>query len=326
MSQLLRAEQPDLCGASGAGWMTAAVCLLAGLCCCMACGTDAAAAEPGSARNLRQIRQLESRAADLDATRALREARAADDVERLDAGIAGSENFTVLAPVGSSLADRILERAELHRQELAITWLGAELPVGQEFTHIHVEVKPGADSGRILLCGPQRHLPGHHRIWLQTSEQLALDATLKHELAHMMLNARFPAGMPAWVNEGIASMYDDAPPRQRRKSILAEFVARREFPQVAELLDRKQLPAGDESGYAVATSLTELLLERGSRETLLQFTEQAMLQGWPTALRKHYAIRNVAELQREWETSLKQQATLQNADRRGSQPAAERQQ
>lgn len=321
MSHKLRAGTPVRDRSAGSRWIdlmsgTAVrrAVLAGGL--CLPWALAAEAAEPAGSGNPAKIRRLEIKAAELDESRAIREARAASEVPRLDAGIAGSENFTVLAPVGSHLADRVLEQAEAHRQELALIWLGEELPAGQQFTHIHVRVKPGADSGRVLLCGPERQLPGHHRMWLDTSEQLALTATLKHELAHVMLNARFPGGMPAWVNEGIASMYDDAPPRLRRKQILAEYVARSKFPQIAELLDRRQLPAGDESGYAVAVSLTELLLARGSRETLLQFTGDGMRNGWQAALQKHYAIQNVASLQREWEASLSSRTARQETSTR----------
>ena len=294
----------------------AAVVLLAGMDCLLlsssACAEPAEAAPVAESRtaagNLSRIRQLAERSGRLKAGRLQRDRQIAEETPRLDAGIAGSENFTVLAPAGDHLADRILEQAETLRREIALAWLGTELPVGQEFTHIHFQPEDEADRGWTLLCGPLRELPGHHRMWLETSSELALGHTLAHEMAHVVLCARFPGGMPAWVNEGIACRYDDPASVRVRQQLLADQVSRNSIPDLAALLDRRRLAAGDQQGYAAACSLTEMLLGQGSRETFLQFTAAGMHKGWSTALRRHYGIASVADLQRQWERHLRTSA------------------
>lgn len=302
-------------------WIVAVttVMLLAGVdcrplsCSAFAAGPVETAATPAApqrtaAGNLSRIRRLAERSGRLQAGRSQRDRQIAAQTPRLDAGIAGSENFTVLAPAGDFLADRILERAETLRRDIAMAWLGTELPVGQEFTHIHFQPEDETDRGWTLLCGPLRELPGHHRMWLETSTALALSHTLAHEMAHVVLSARFPGGMPAWVNEGIACRYDDPASVRVRRQLLADQVSRNAIPDLAALLDRRRLPAGDQQGYAAACSLTDMLLQQGSRETLLQFTAAGMQQGWGTALRQHYRIASVPELQRQWERHLRTSA------------------
>ena len=95
-----------------------------------------------------------------------------------DLGIAGSSNFTVLAPAGENLAQAVLDQAEVLRKEVALQWLGAELAPGRELTHITVRLSDDVDRGRTLLCGPGRALRGDHRMWLTTSRERALGSTL----------------------------------------------------------------------------------------------------------------------------------------------------
>ena len=86
-------------------------------------------------------------------------------------------------------------------------------------------------TGLILLCGPGRRFTGEHRVWLTTSKRRALGSTLAHEITHLVLNARFSDGMPAWANEGIASLRDDAGRSAERQKILRRFARRNEWPR-----------------------------------------------------------------------------------------------
>lgn len=216
-----------------------------------------------------------------------------------DVGIAGSKNFTVIAPVGDFFCEKVLAQAERFRKQIALAQLGQELPGGREFTHINVELSSDKDEGLTLLCGEGRRFSGDHRIWLTTTRQLALGSTLAHEIAHVVLNAQFPRGMPAWANEGIASQFDDDKSKAIRKRILKGFVRTGQWPSVQNVLDARRIHPTDQTAYAVSVSLVEFILARADRKTFLKFIDDGNKIGWEAALRKHYQIFNV---QKDWQS------------------------
>ena len=61
--------------------------------------------------------------------------------------------------------------------------------------------------------------------------------------------------------------------------------------------------------FATASSLTEFLLTRGDKRTLLEFGQYANESGWAAALRKYYQIASPAELQRSWQRWIQQSPT-----------------
>lgn len=213
-----------------------------------------------------------------------------------DLGIAGSENFNVLAVGEKNLATEVLEQAEKFRKEISLEWLEAELPTGKEFVFINVKLTATEDEGLTLLCGPSRRFSGAHMMWLTTSRERALGSTLTHEMTHVVLSARFPRGMPAWANEGIASHYDGEGRKRRRREILAGF-ERNGWPRVERILEARSIRPTDEESYAVSCSLVDFFLSRGDRPKLLDFVQDGAMRGWEPALRKHYGI-SLAELQR----------------------------
>ena len=55
------------------------------------------------------------------------------------------------------------------------------------------------------------------------------------------------------------------------------------------------------AAYTVATSLTEFLLTRGDRREFLKFAVDGKERGWTSALKSHYGIESLGELQRAWQ-------------------------
>jgi hypothetical protein len=220
---------------------------------------------------------------------------------RLDTGIAGSKNFTVIAPRGDGLADRVLSRADELRKEIALAWLGEELPEGQGLTHITVKLAKDKDEGLTWLCGPGRAVRGAHRMWLETTAERAVGSTLEHEVTHIVLAVRFPKGTPAWANEGIASLADDEERHRTRRELLRQWARTGQWPSLDKVLYQRTISPSDQAGYAAAVSLTEFLLTKGDRREMIDFLEQSAQDGWDAALAKHYGIANVGELQRQWQ-------------------------
>ena len=234
-------------------------------------------------------------------------AKAESDRKRAEDGpySVASKNFVVGAP-SRTLAVAVLKKAETLRKQIAHTWLGKEFPKGQEFTLIRVFLSHDVDEGLTLLAGSGREIQGSHRMWLETTAELATGSTLAHEITHVVLSSRFPEGMPAWANEGIASLADDNGRAKRRSEILRHFAENNRWPSVAEILDTRAIDPTDESGYALAVSLTKFLLSRADHAAFIQFVERGSLNGWDKALKDSFGIDGATALQKQWQTWVRQ--------------------
>jgi hypothetical protein len=225
-------------------------------------------------------------------------------------GYAFSENFIVSTPDSVSrttdqeLAKQVLHRAEAFRREIALQWLGAELPKGAGQTSISVVLSASEDSG--LTWAKDRPDRTLHSVYLRTSTENAVACTLHHEIVHVVLAtfAPYPNRLPSWLEEGIASRYDDDTRRAAREQMRRTWVRSGQIPRLAELLENPDILSVDESAYASATSLVSFLLTKGNERTLLRFAADGQRYGWEAALRAHYRINGHAELQTQWQAWL----------------------
>ncbi len=222
------------------------------------------------------------------------------------AGFVHSSNFTVFTPAepnreaADAFARAVLDRAEQLRKQIAIEWLGEELPpsVGQVLLNVDYSNKP--DSGLTWAKDhPDRKL---HAVLISTTPGQLPDGVLAHEMAHCVLATRYPHPnrLPAWLEEGIASQYDDANRQQIRQRIMSWFATTGNWPRLAPILNSKRVHSDDQEAYALAATVTEVLLERGTRQKLLQFGELVGKAGLEGALNQCYGIAGTAELELLW--------------------------
>jgi hypothetical protein len=223
------------------------------------------------------------------------------------AGFAHNENFIIYTPTQASrtaereFADLVLERATAFREEFARQWLGEELPNGAGRSVIHIDFSATDDRG---LTWAKDH-PGRtlHNVFLKTSPENATGSTLQHELAHTVLATRFPHPnrLPAWLEEGIASRYDDETRKLQREQTVRVWLRTGSAANLAQLLFESDIKSLDETSYVAATSLVSFLLTRGDERTLLEFGVEGQHRGWDFALESRYQIRDVSELQAHWQ-------------------------
>jgi hypothetical protein len=215
-------------------------------------------------------------------------------------GIATNDNFVVMAP--AEWADRILERATSYRRILAREFYGNELEDGVEHTCVHFQQSTAVDLGKTSLR-PSDDPNASNMIWLHTNPDRALGSTLKHEIAHAVLHARFPIGMPVWANEGLASRYDDEHAIGIRGRIIRGFVNSGEFPSLSDLFVTKTFRRHRQDMYATSESVTAFLIEHkdGGIPKFIDFVENGVNRGWKTALQRHYRINDLPALQKQWQ-------------------------
>jgi len=234
------------------------------------------------------------------------------------AGMAHDENFVVISPTHRSRAEseqyaaEVLAAANRFRREVALEWLGEEIPSGLGRTVLHVQFAPDRDQGKTWAIDPNWKRAGGtrvdnrrmHNVFLETSPELATGSTLKHEITHVILATRYPERLAAWIEEGIASRYDDPGRHAKYQDLLQWFVRTGNWPDLGLIVSQENISPDDAEAYAVASSVVDFLLSRGDNATLLEFAADARTQGWDHSLEQHYQLNGVADLSNRWRTWL----------------------
>jgi len=214
------------------------------------------------------------------------------------AGFARNSDYIVFAD-DQSLADAVIAQASKYRKEIALRWLGEELPPAVGRTVINVTISSDEDRGLTLPAdGPGRQL---HNIWLTTSRERATGSTLAHELTHAVLATRYPRDLPVFANEAIANLQDDAERSAIRHRTISWFARTNNWPPLREVFEAESISSVDSASYAVASSVAEYLCTLSSEPKFLQFAIDGKRIGWDQALRTHYKLESVEQLQRQWQ-------------------------
>src|SRR5207249_7817833 len=131
------------------------------------------------------------------------------------AGFVHSPSFIVCTPAIPSqeaadvFAQTVLDKAEALRKQIAVEWLGEELPpsIGQVLLNVSYANEP--DRG--LTWAKDHPDRKFHALLIVTAPGEMPAGLLAHEITHCVLATRYPHPhrLPAWLEEGIASQYDD---------------------------------------------------------------------------------------------------------------------
>jgi hypothetical protein len=142
---------------------------------------------------------------------------------------------------------------------------------------------------RLNLAGDDAHL---------------LRATLPHEISHVIVTELLEGKrVPLWAHEGLAVLAEPGDASRRRYAeILDEFLARKQTFPVSALLEMSRYPDEEFNSlfYAQSVSLTRFFLARGGQALFLRFLRAAPAGRAEAAIREHYAIDGLLELQRQW--------------------------
>ena len=218
-------------------------------------------------------------------------------------GFPSSKNFIVMVSTDAEpgLAEQVLIRAEEFRRDIAVEWFGETLPPSVGRAIVNVKLSTEADKG--LTWIKDNPLRRQHAVYLTTTAENALGATLQHEIVHVVLATQFPPPkrLPAWVEEGIASRYDDDQRRATRGQVLNWIARTQNWPNLSDVLQTKVILASDEQDYAVAASLVKFLLTQGKKIDLLHFAASGVRIGWDRAVHDSYEYTNIYELEAAWQ-------------------------
>jgi len=210
-------------------------------------------------------------------------------------------NFLVTAST-RSMASRVAEAAEAHRRELAVRWLGREMPRWSAPCRILVRPDHARASGATTFSF-RRGQVFDWQMTLQGPDEEVLESILPHELTHTVLACRFRRPVSRWADEGAAVLAESLVERQRQhRALLRLFEAGRWIP-LRTLLSLSEYPSDRGAMlalYAEGVSLVSYLVQRMGRIRFLAFLEDAGRRDWDAAVWSHCGGVSIEELERAW--------------------------
>lgn len=217
-----------------------------------------------------------------------------------------SENFVVTAPT-PEIARQVGQAAEQYRKQLAIDWLGYELPRWAAPCPVKVKVgQIGAGGATTFSFFPNARGSAEVCNWnmqIQGSLERILDSVLPHEVSHTIFACHFRRPLPRWADEGAATLAEHESERRRQVLTVRQVIGTRRRIPLQNLLSITEYPSDMQDVltlYAEGYSLAELLVQEGGRARYLKFLTDAHQGGWEKAVQVHYGYRGVAELEHRW--------------------------
>lgn len=217
-----------------------------------------------------------------------------------------SDNFVVEAPT-PEIAKQVCLAAEHYRRELAIEWLGQELPRWAAPCPVRVKVgQIGAGGETKFSFYPNGRGSAEVANWdmrIQGSLERILDSVLPHEVSHTIFACHFRRPLPRWADEGAATLAEHESERRRQVMTVNQVINTNRRIPLKSLLNIKEYPIRMEDVmtlYAEGYSLAELLVQEGGRGRYLRFLADANRDGWDKAIQAHYGYHGVDDLEKRW--------------------------
>ena len=222
-----------------------------------------------------------------------------------------SKNFVVSA-ADEVLARQVAHQAERYRKELAVEWLGHELPDWNQKCPIRVEL--AAQSGgetTFAFVGPRgASQPVEWSMKIFGPANRLLDAVLPHEVTHTIFATHFGRPLPRWADEGACTTVEHESERKKIQALLLEYLSARPSKGIPfnQLFLLMQYPDEMLPLYAQGYSLARFLILQKGRRHFVQFVESGLARcpdsmtcrAWDAAVEEYYGFQDLSELQVSW--------------------------
>lgn len=211
-----------------------------------------------------------------------------------------TENFIVTAPT-KKFAVQVAEAAEQYRRDLAIEWLGHELPAWQDKCPVQVHVGPEYGAGGTTTFMFRNRRPFGWTMSIQGSRERIIDSVLPHEVTHTIFATHFGRPLPRWADEGACTTVEHVSEKQKQHDLLYEFLTTRRGIAFNDLFAMEQYPHDIMPLYAQGYSLAKFLIGQGGKRKFIDYVGDGMKwNNWTKATAKHYEYRSLSELQVTW--------------------------
>ena len=211
-------------------------------------------------------------------------------------------NFVVNAPT-AQIAKQVGTHAEHYRKEIAIKWLGHELP--RWYKPCPINVKLGSmGAGGATSFAFDRGEVFNWEMNIQGSLERVLDSVLPHEVSHTIFASHFRRPLPRWADEGAATLAEDESEKHRQSLVVKQILQTKRRIPLKTLLRITEYPKDMQDVmtlYAEGYALAEHLVQKGGTTRYLTFLAAAPQDGWERALKTHYGYQSIESLEKEWE-------------------------
>jgi hypothetical protein len=211
-----------------------------------------------------------------------------------------TENFIVTAPT-PRLAESISQHAEHYRKQLAIEWLGRELPCWQAPCPITAQVAPHLGAGGATSFSFPGGQAANWQMSIQGSEIRILDSVLPHEVTHTIFATHFGQPLPRWADEGACTTVEHTSEKARHQKLLIRFLQTERGISFSRMFAMKEYPADMLPLYAQGFSLARFLIEQHGKRKFVQFVGDGLRDdNWTRAIQQNYRFDNLLVLQNRW--------------------------
>src|SRR5438132_12636709 len=208
-----------------------------------------------------------------------------------------SQHFVVSAPT-AELATEICQAAETYRRDLAIEWLGHELPEWQGLCPIRADVSPQLGAGGATSFVFQGGFPTQWTMSIQGSRERILDSVLPHEITHTIFATHFGGPLPRWADEGACTIVEHASEKAKQDQLLIRFLTTDHGIPFNQLFAMREYPRDMLPLYSQGYSLARYFVQQGGKRKFVAYVGEGMqTNNWPAATKKFYGFNNLSDLQ-----------------------------
>jgi hypothetical protein len=218
-----------------------------------------------------------------------------------------SQHFIVSAPT-PQLAEEICKAAEQYRRDLAIEWLGHELPEWQGPCPIRADVAPSLGAGGATSFIFHGGMPSGWTMQIQGSRERVLDSVLPHEITHTIFATHFGGPLPRWADEGACTMVEHESEKAKQDRFLIQFLMSDKGIPFNRMFQMKEYPPDILPLYSQGYSLARFLIQQGGKQKFVEYVGEGMRRRngtdttriWTDATRNHYGFNSLSDLQVTW--------------------------
>jgi hypothetical protein len=211
-----------------------------------------------------------------------------------------TQNFIVTAPT-PHFAQQVALSAENYRRDLAVDWLGRELPPWSQPCPIRVDVGPNKGAGGVTRFAFHHGQPFDWSMSIQGSAERILDSVLPHEITHTIFATHFGRPLPRWADEGACTTVEHESERQKQHRMLYEFLTEGRGIAFNHMFAITEYPPDVLPLYSQGYSLARYLIAQGGKRKFIEYIGDGMRwNNWTKATQTHYAFQSLSDLQVNW--------------------------
>lgn len=207
--------------------------------------------------------------------------------------------YFIVTASSPEYAKEVAEAAERLRKDLALEWLGRELPPWRDSCPIEVVNDTGA--GGVTQFYFDRGQPYGWSMRIQGTRERVLDSVLPHEVTHMVFATHFGRPLPRWADEGACTTTEHVSERQKQERLLNTFLQTRRGIPFNAMFAMTEYPGDVLPLYAQGYSLTRFLISLEGRRRFIQFVGEGLAdRRWAAAVKRNYGFADLSDLQLQW--------------------------